>query len=637
MLSFSEVASDQRREAGPPFDLLSRPSRDELFRLDRGRCAELVDARLRLLARREALGRRVLGTIADVFLKGRAQHCLGFVRLNDYSRERLGLSVRELQSVANVAAALARLPILADAFARGRLSWRQVRILVRVAKPDTENAWLAAAQGRTVRELEALVRATPSGSGSASPTPDAPNTMMPPTSKMPATPDDFTALMQDDDPDADAIDGEPMARFRLLCSRALRPLWRMTVELARRMAGEALPEWRAAEVIAAEGLSGAPVGLGPQSGDATASASVPSACRQAHDGDGTAPARDGTIPLSGHDQVALAASVPSLASLGEGVETLDAFALDGRLRAVLAALHATDWETGRLLRLLFDLRLYENLGFTDSATYIRERLGFSPRKARALVAVERATWRVPHLMDAYRAGRISWFRALLIAPVLRESTAEAWIERSGAVTARRLGDEVDWARTMEDLRSLCFAVAPPPLGAVLEIPSRQLRALADDDGVDAVLTFRGPASVVALLQSAIAAFRRPGELAWRGCERLLEHVRAEWERQPRHRDPIFARDGWRCAVPACSSRRNLHDHHVVYRSRGGDNARDNRITICAGHHLHGIHGGGTCAPGGGRPTVCIGSSVPAARRRRSSGSAATATRDRLTASRDRDA
>jgi 5-methylcytosine-specific restriction endonuclease McrA len=63
----------------------------------------------------------------------------------------------------------------------------------------------------------------------------------------------------------------------------------------------------------------------------------------------------------------------------------------------------------------------------------------------------------------------------------------------------------------------------------------------------------------------------------------------EWERRPRHRDPIFDRDGWRCAVPACTARTSLHDHHVVYRSRGGANARDNRVAICAAHHLNGIH------------------------------------------------
>jgi hypothetical protein len=35
----------------------------------------------------------------------------------------------------------------------------------------------------------------------------------------------------------------------------------------------------------------------------------------------------------------------------------------------------------------------------------------------------------------------------------------------------------------------------------------------------------------------------------------------------------------------------LHDHHLLFRSRGGGNERDNRITVCAWHHLRGIHQG----------------------------------------------
>jgi hypothetical protein len=66
---------------------------------------------------------------------------------------------------------------------------------------------------------------------------------------------------------------------------------------------------------------------------------------------------------------------------------------------------------------------------------------------------------------------------------------------------------------------------------------------------------------------------------------------------PAHRDPIFARDEWRCAVPGCSSRRNLHDHHIVFRSHGGGNERDNRVTVCASHHLHGLHRGRVRARG----------------------------------------
>jgi hypothetical protein len=103
--------------------------------------------------------------------------------------------------------------------------------------------------------------------------------------------------------------------------------------------------------------------------------------------------------------------------------------------------------------------------------------------------------------------------------------------------------------------------------------------------------------VVALLRDVLDAFGDPYEPRWRALERLLRHVITYWESLPRHPDPVFARDGWRCTVPACSSRRNLHDHHIRFRSRGGDNRRDNRTSVCAAHHLHGLHDGTIRAEG----------------------------------------
>jgi len=61
----------------------------------------------------------------------------------------------------------------------------------------------------------------------------------------------------------------------------------------------------------------------------------------------------------------------------------------------------------------------------------------------------------------------------------------------------------------------------------------------------------------------------------------------KWRRDHR----IFERDGWRCRVPGCSSRRSLQVHHVIYRSHGGGNEDDNLAVLCATHHLQGIHAG----------------------------------------------
>src|SRR5437667_185040 len=261
----------------------------------------------------------------------------------------------------------------------------------------------------------------------------------------------------------------------------------------------------------------------------------------------------------------------------------DPFTLDERLRAARRAMQRIDWQMGVLLRTFFDLRLHRAFGFPSASRYVAERLGLSARKARALIALERGLRRTPVLAAAYRGGTVSWLRALTVLPVA--TTDDAWVARAGEVTLRRLVAEVEWAL---DRRDAGLPPAPPPPDATLAPVEWQMRA-HHDETLDADITFAAPPSVVALFRGALDAFRPAGAPLWQGCEKVLEHVCGEWESQPRHRDPVFARDGWRCAVPACTSRANLHDHHVLYRSAGGDNSRENRVTVCAWHHLRGIH------------------------------------------------
>src|SRR2546427_2744948 len=123
-----------------PPALLAPPPPQERPRLDRDGCAALLDPLLRRLARQEALCRRVLGRLARAFLLRRAHQRLAFVRLDDYARERLGLSGRELQDLGRVAERLPVLPTIARAFAEGTLSWSHLRLPPAVAPPDTEAA-----------------------------------------------------------------------------------------------------------------------------------------------------------------------------------------------------------------------------------------------------------------------------------------------------------------------------------------------------------------------------------------------------------------------------------------------------------------------------------------------------------------
>jgi len=123
--------------------------------------ALVLDGWLRRLAAQESRCRIVIGRLAHAFLLRRGHHDLGFARLGDYARERLGLSAREVQSLATVSARLERLPHLRAAFADGVVSWAQLRLLTTAATPEDEARWLARADGRTVRALAAAIR-TPS-------------------------------------------------------------------------------------------------------------------------------------------------------------------------------------------------------------------------------------------------------------------------------------------------------------------------------------------------------------------------------------------------------------------------------------------------------------------------------------------
>src|SRR5438105_5791877 len=133
-----------------PPEHLEPPPGDQRRHLVRDECALLLDGYLRRLACQEARGRGVLGAVARAFLGQKGQHALGFARVGDYARERLGLSARELQSLAHVATRLAALPPLDDAFSRGELSWSHVRLLAGVATSETAAEWVETARERTV-------------------------------------------------------------------------------------------------------------------------------------------------------------------------------------------------------------------------------------------------------------------------------------------------------------------------------------------------------------------------------------------------------------------------------------------------------------------------------------------------------
>ena len=98
------------------------------------------------------------------------------------------------------------------------------------------------------------------------------------------------------------------------------------------------------------------------------------------------------------------------------------------------------------------------------------------------------------------------------------------------------------------------------------------------------------------LRAALSFSTRLGFVPeWVALLALVENFAATWDdpRQAPRRpgDRTYIRDGWRCSAPGCSSRRNLEEHHIIYRSRGGADTPSNLVTLCRFHHQQGEHNG----------------------------------------------
>ncbi|MBN1605834.1 MAG: hypothetical protein JW940_04335 [Polyangiaceae bacterium] len=90
-------------------------------------------------------------------LRARVHVELGYGSFAEYVERMFGYEPRWTHEKLRVAQALEQMPELRRALSGGELSWSAVRELTRVATAETQAAWIEAAQGKTLRELERQV------------------------------------------------------------------------------------------------------------------------------------------------------------------------------------------------------------------------------------------------------------------------------------------------------------------------------------------------------------------------------------------------------------------------------------------------------------------------------------------------
>lgn len=340
---------------------------------------------------------------------------------------------------------------------------------------------------------------------------------------------------------------------------------------------------------------------------------------------------------------------PAPAPMAE--DRLPAREVDSRLRALVSERQLQQSRLAAHLFLMRETRGYLREGHMTLAAYARELWDLSPRMLRYLLALHRQLERLGALRHAFETGRLTLRQALLIASVAEGATLQAWLERAGRVTLRRLGDEVELWRHLKETRPEIWARLegnPLPDGILLvpgrppelavhggsspsdrqpdgEIAPRDmnrdrdwgrgrhmsapefLQALRSDEMEVPLpdrmghIRIRVEPEVAAMWRETLAGCRRieRNDLEeWEVLALVLHHLWSEWDnevtRRQRRDHPALERDGWRCTAPGCGSMGtgHLHTHHIVFRSAGGElRSLSNLTTLCTGHHQGLLHEG----------------------------------------------
>jgi len=245
---------------------------------------------------------------------------------------------------------------------------------------------------------------------------------------------------------------------------------------------------------------------------------------------------------------------------------IDPWRIDAELKGLVEKRRCWDEVFGHVAMLFKTSRAWEPLGFASFGHYCEEGLGMAERTVAQRIALERSLYRIPLLRRALREKRISYEKARIIARHAEGEEVQGWIEK---------------AETMP-----CVALR---------------RAMQAKD--EAQMCARGTFSVwmtVSVAEVVKAAFRaaRAAARRWLSAGECLvalaEHFVEVWREQLKQANTlqrrIRTRDKYFCQVPGCS-RAAVHAHHIKPRSQGGSDDPSNLISLCAAHHLHGIHGG----------------------------------------------
>ncbi|MGH9462557.1 MAG: HNH endonuclease, partial [Vicinamibacteria bacterium] len=267
---------------------------------------------------------------------------------------------------------------------------------------------------------------------------------------------------------------------------------------------------------------------------------------------------------------------------------------------------------------LAERRGYEKFGFADIYYYAEGRFGFSPRKTRYLLHLAQQLRRLPRIKEALAQGRLGWTKASRIARVATTEDEVMWLDSALSLSVRELDQKINEQRDATGVKIRAWLTQDQ--AAVWDHALEVCRRLSGED-LDVGRCLEYIAGEFLATYAYLAYQKEEKECCHDttvNAQPHLEHAPSDEEAAamelricpdnddlPCPTTPaeygktwrfVLERDGYRCQYPDCGARRELHVHHIEFRSRSGKKSRrrtnspENLVTVCVFHHRM-IHAG----------------------------------------------
>lgn len=263
-------------------------------------------------------------------------------------------------------------------------------------------------------------------------------------------------------------------------------------------------------------------------------------------------------------------------------------------------------------------RGFEKFGFVDIYYYAEERFGFSPRKTRYLLRLAQQLRRLPKIKEALGQGRLGWTKATRIARVATPEDEVMWLDSALSLSVRELDQKLNEKRDAMGVKVRAWLTQDQ--ANVWEQAVEVCRRLYGDD-CDVGRCLELIAGDFLATYAYEAYHKEESEF----CEATNAATQEQLEEGPSDQEAaavelrvcpdnddlpcasasvpygrtwrfVLERDAYRCQYPDCRGRKELHVHHIVFRSHSGkkgrarSNSPQNLVTVCVFHHRM-IHAG----------------------------------------------